>query len=1215
MDGRRWRDEDGAWFYNTAPRRYIDSHGKHRTLPGPDYKTYTQDMEIPRRPHRDRGLYSTIPGRSVERGPMKHPYRALPVSQPPQSSILQDSTNWTSSLPQGARGPKLLRTDQKIRAVGRDEREYEDAHRMIRKQAREQDRKRRKMLREAQADSVKLSSSDGLMGKHVEDYSVYREWEPDYSTWEKKKVAKRDDTESFSWQPKHLLNQLTSHTPKIPLRGSEPQLDKEKAAAQHEGKHNQEKKRWWFKSPKQPKEGASDLPAAKYQEPLDNIYTEGGTKVSNEFYKIQFTKKNQVQRNQKQLPPYVPPPSYNSSHRILSTCRNTNISNTLPGNKSVRGSVAVACMDKCEKGDHKVQLCNAESLKNPKLTISSHMNLHEGSQWAATKQKQDLQAYQNIKWDEKLPLFHNTWGGFHSQRQVSQLPLKANEFSDHIYEIVEGEGYPLTPTLSDAQKYNSGLHTDEMTYGTMIIPQQYLLPRTSEKTLTERKGTTKMMRDKVTKGEQHYPGLFDVSRPPIPSHGLKMSRDLGFSYTSDKFNYLSKRGGAGYKPSIQPEEDCGPKEERTLRVVSSKQSRSRDYPGPMTSKGAYSWYSYTLPWKKDVSDGMKTPMQHRKDPVHSSKQRVWDGDTNLPKWREPRQISTLPGRGRDQHFRRQYKDSKHRDRNVQLTETVPHQNQPQGSKENNGLFVIDATCVVVRAQYIPPPKMQQVKFLTEQQGCQGQRTEGILDFQGAYRNRKLSHLAEQCETNCGITLNRSDPVPGHSVPTKREAPNMQERAKRILGLSADELNDTQCHVERENRAKIIVEAPCAEKSQVALAKCNMTKGDHIENYEETLSSETVGNRETQEVCPLSFNGIEQVCNSARDMCYGDYAHSLTPETNIRNMAGDEIDKASVEFQIKASPKGTPQVNENTTAMMEPKASPIKHCDTHNTEETDTIRRNGVNMENANLITEKKVTSKENVGSASEPAKQHVQYEGARLPSLHDEHLSSVRGNTGHCSAASGQIHNRKWPSDVQSVNVPELAESADLNEAQRGQSKLLTPSRSPEKPYVKKHNYFAKDLREAVSRIRRHTAPDSDTDEDLDRYSSGSGSVEHGTTNAEVMTSCSSDTSDSEVTVILSKGETKEKVDSNSLHAQPLPYASDATIMSSLLATDAAAEPSNLAGHQEGTGLDLNSCIKEILQDLNRTQQEFFPSVNEGSTMYQTDHTPGGAASDGKSFV
>ncbi|OCT95631.1 uncharacterized protein LOC121400045 [Xenopus laevis] len=1183
MDSHRWRDEDGAWLYNTAPRTYIDSHGKYRTLPGPDYKTYSKDVEIPRRPHRDRGIYSTIPGRLVERRPMKHPNRVLPNSQPGQSSILQDSTNWTPSLPQGARGPKLLRTDQKINAGGRDERQYEDPNKMIRKHAREQDRKRRKMLKETQADSLNLSSSDRhrLMAKHMEDYSLYGEWEPDYYKWEKKKVAKRDDTESF-------LSQLTSHTPKIPLRASEPQLDKEKSAVQHKEKQIQEKKRWWFKSPKQPKGGGSDLPAIKHQELLDNIYAEGGSKISNEFYKIQFTKENQVQRKQRQPPPYVPPPSYNSSHRILSTCRKKNISNILPENKLVSGGVPVACTEKCEKGDYKVPQCNAESLNIPKLTPTSHMNLHEGSQWAAAKQKYDLQAYQNIKWDRKP----NPFQEFYSQWQVNQPHLKANTFSDHIYETVAGEDHSLMPTMSYAQVKNPGLHTDEMTYGTMIIPQQYVLPRTTEKGSTERKGITKMTRDKVTMyGGQHYTRHFDVSRPPIPSQDLKLARDLGYSYTNDKLHYLSKRGGADNKHSIQPDEDGGSKGERTLRVVSSKQSRSREQPASFTGKGTYGWYSHTLPWKKDVSDSMKTAVLHRKDPVYSSKQRWQDGDSNLPKWREPRRINTLPGRSHDQNFWRQYEDYKHRDRNGQLTETVPPQKEPQRSKENDGLFVIDATCVVIRAEFIPPPKMERVRFITEQQVCQGQTTEDIVDFQEYSRDRKISHLADECETNVGNTTNRFE----QSVPTKREVPNMQERAKRILGLSADELDDARPHLERNkfpgNRAKMIALAPCTEESQAALAKRNVTEEDYSERCQEVLSSQTVAIRNNQEVCPLSCNSSKRVCNSALDAtCHVDDAHSLTSKNNI-NMTADDIDRASVEFQVNAKSKGNrsaPQLHGNTSAKMEPKASLMEHNDAHNTENTDTICVNWANTENANLIIEQKVmTSKDNTGPASEHDKQHD---------------SPARGKTKHFSAASGQIHNREGAEhEVKSVKLD--GHVANLYEAQSGQSKLLSPATDqthsyspPEKPYAKKYNYFAKDLREAVSRIRRHTAPDSDTDEDLDRSSSCSGSVDYKATNEEVVTSCSSDTSDSEVTVILSKGQTEEEVESSCVEAQPacdvsgdVLHGESAAMMTSVFATDVVTECSNLDSHQEGAaGLDLNSCIEEILQDLNRTQQEFF---------------------------
>nr|XP_033793513.1 uncharacterized protein LOC117357251 [Geotrypetes seraphini] len=94
--------------------------------------------------------------------------------------------------------------------------------------------------------------------------------------------------------------------------------------------------------------------------------------------------------------------------------------------------------------------------------------------------------------------------------------------------------------------------------------------------------------------------------------------------------------------------------------------------------------------------------------------------------------------------------------------------------------------------------------------------------------------------------------------------------------------------------------------------------------------------------------------------------------------------------------------------------------------------------------------------------------------------------------------------------------------------------RTPLKHYTKKRGLYAKDLQEAVSRIRRHTAPDSDTDEDeetdsssmIENASGDDGTGREGQVEA-VTVSSSSDGYDSDVTVIICS----ESKDVNREHA------------------------------------------------------------------------------------
>ncbi|XP_075758094.1 dendrin [Pelodiscus sinensis] len=92
-----------------------------------------------------------------------------------------------------------------------------------------------------------------------------------------------------------------------------------------------------------------------------------------------------------------------------------------------------------------------------------------------------------------------------------------------------------------------------------------------------------------------------------------------------------------------------------------------------------------------------------------------------------------------------------------------------GQRRHGGVFVIDATCVVIRAEYIPPPRREQVQLL----GSPPPR-EPVSPCQRLLQaNRPHPGASEQA-------AGPPPPSPGHS--------SLGQRAARILGLPAAELD-------------------------------------------------------------------------------------------------------------------------------------------------------------------------------------------------------------------------------------------------------------------------------------------------------------------------------------------------------------------------------------------------------------------------------------------
>ncbi|XP_043825195.1 LOW QUALITY PROTEIN: dendrin [Dromiciops gliroides] len=124
--------------------------------------------------------------------------------------------------------------------------------------------------------------------------------------------------------------------------------------------------------------------------------------------------------------------------------------------------------------------------------------------------------------------------------------------------------------------------------------------------------------------------------------------------------------------------------------------------------------------------------------------------------------------------------------------TVPR--SPRSSAGENGVFVIDATCVVIRAQFIPTPQIQHVQFLPSpgprdggdspafQKARKDEGEEGQAfpsPCQKLLQSSRLSHQSNKgCSDAWGESAEAGEP----------EDPSLEERASRILGLPIKELD-------------------------------------------------------------------------------------------------------------------------------------------------------------------------------------------------------------------------------------------------------------------------------------------------------------------------------------------------------------------------------------------------------------------------------------------
>ncbi|XP_069828241.1 dendrin [Dendropsophus ebraccatus] len=1227
MESHRWMDLDDSWVYSTNPRRQPDNLLKYSTLPGRNHDHYRTAAEMSRRSADDRGKYGTIPGRYLNRTPMRGqtPYRLWSSTRLPQGAVLQDSTNWGSNVPPFHRTSTLGRMDENSRKS--DARMRERLHYKwdndLSSVHGEYERKRQKFPGDPYGEMIYHSPSgrQRQKGKLIQMDSIYGKWEADYILEKKMKELKYDEWEPLHNLPKALQNQLLSQTSKVEY----PETENIKSATTNSRDASQEKKSWWSKLVKSAKSGVTNSAISETpQDKANKIYMDQSSSIN---HRPEVLKENRPQlRKRKVPPPYVPPPSYDFPHRILPIKKEKGKHTTAVGQKPTAQILPLHDIEDYHESREKVPRYSLDSTRAAKTNLTSSTNIQENKVDADEKKKSDPSL--SMIQGRKLPRAHSTWTGPNS-----------DEFLDHIYESVEGRSSPLTHNIPNFSKTKSDLdlQTDKMIYGTVSFPFQRDTPRPYTMYITNKaihdENEATRRKNKTKENSQHQMPPFDA-RPPIPLHGVKLPRELGFSYANGDFQNADKKNRGDYININIQDSEQGHEQRRPLRVISSKESKTRGPSKSSTSRVEYGQYSHTLPLKKQH---MKPHMQEEMKHSDSRKQRIPYQDREFPRWREIGNVNTLPGRSRD-HNRWRYPDGqkickksnvsehsnmRHHDLGRSYTkEVVTEKGQPPLSDESEGLFVIDATCVVVRAEYIFPPVMEQVKFVPNKKS-KGE-TLAIRDYsESRAKKERTRHSTSHSKPSPSLPQqplsqkSQSKAQYCSQMPPERDASTLKERAVRILGLSIGEL-DYLCEARDQHKpngshieAVNTNQANTIKKQEPEVPTnngCNR-KEYKVRNYKEmpciledvdSLSATSVTSSDSEFIScsPMCDNGSEEnkVLGSEESVHIPDIQNTSSnysgpsdirvqddeilvtpnpPECHLPVVTCDGTNAYS-----SLSPEGMelgPTIKEVETIVTEqncePSAGPLDLKPPGQSEQGD-----GTEVE---LVEEKNLVKQKPISMAME-----------KIKNIEEGHPTENQWKEKKC----------KLIKHVPGFTNHHVCGEPDIQRRQSGDTCVdsrtdrTSSSRGLIKAYSRRPNYYAKDLREAVSRIRRHTAPDSDTDEDLEKPPSDP--VEQASD--ECVTSCSSDTSDSEVTVILCEAETNE---------DPLAITEDTGSEGVLTEDSTAAETSSPTLHgdefveqfkiflvpDEEAAYDLNSCIKEILQDLDKTEQEFFSSSEEQS--------------------
>lgn len=1179
------------------------------------------------------------------------PYRLWSTTRLPQGTVLQDSTNWGSNLPPVHRGSTLGRMDQTIDRKSdariREQFHYKWDNDIASMYAAEYERKRQKLPGEPYGEM--MNHKQRHKGKLIQMDSIYGKWEADYILGKKMKELKYDEWEPLHNLPKALQNQLLSQTSKVEY----PETDKTKSAMKNSGEISQEKRSWWSKLVKSAKSGVTNPAISETSQ--DKANKTHVVQSSSTNHKQEVLKENRPQlRKRKVPPPYVPPPSYDYPHRIFPINKEKVNHTRGLSHKPSTHIQPLHDIEDYHESREKVPKYSVESTRAAKTNLISNTNIQENRVEAEEKQRFDP-AIQSIIQGRKLPRAHNKWTG-----------PNCDEFLDHIYESVEGRSSPLPHNIPNVSKTKSDLdlQADKMIYGTVSFPLQrdtsmpYTMYISNKAQHNENEATKR--KNMATESSQRQMPPFDV-RPPIPLHGVKLPRELGFSYASGNFLNADKKIRGEYITINKHDSEQGHEWRRPLRVISSKESKTRGPSKSSTNKVDYGRYSHTLPLKKHYT---KPYMQEETKHVDSRKQRI-SLDTEFPRWREPGIVNTLPGRNCDHNrlrspdglkFSKKYNTSencniRHSElRSRQAKEVITEKIQPVLSNEDEGLFVIDATCVVVRAEYIFPPVMEQVKFVPNEKSKE--ETLAVQDHsKNLVQKETAPHSLLHSKPSSSLPLQpfsqkrHSKAQHCNQLSTEREATTLKERAVRILGLSIGELEYLNEARDQHKPNGSLTEAAKADQGQTFNEPELLTQNGYsrkeskMRNYKEmpciledvdpppatsvSGNDEAIDDDGTKEIKELGSEQnvlIPDIQNTSNNKNCSEPNITVQNDPILATPKAQESPPPTVNcVQMSANPSADSPSMELDTTMNEQRPEDVETIVTEQNCRTSAEPLNiqlpghvkqgeGMLVESVEeeCLVEQKTTSMVTAKNASKE-------NPTVLMNAEEDHPTENPWKEKSCRATN----------HAQNVTNPHLWEEPGIQRRQTSsdvcfdsQTGQTSSSKGLMKAYSRRPNYYAKDLREAVSRIRRHTAPDSDTDEDLEQPSSDS--VEQ--ISDECVTSCSSDTSDSEVTVILCEAEKDEDTlpIAEDIGSEGLNGHSDDAFTRDLIVEETLpetlhegefADQSNVFQVLEQDVLhisqyDLDSCIKEILQDLNKTEQEFFSSNEDLSEASSSSGVP-----------
>ncbi|XP_043939719.1 uncharacterized protein LOC122811740 [Protopterus annectens] len=748
------------------------------------------------------------------------------------------------------------------------------------------------------------------------------------------------------------------------------------------------------------------------------------------------------------------------------------------------------------------------------------------------------QNYDALYKGNKLNL-HRTQKEIESDLYKSYREVKGEDF---LYDYYQNN--TIYSTIEEPQLQNDFLHTGIYEY----IPQSGRLPPRNAS-------------EKISRSKDYLPYYSDGE---INERRQAATRKI-LESSKTKENYTDSVKDRNLYIKTMPRKEESRFEGTSIRdiyrkreITHSPMSKVERYLQPSPGKYSQGLADKSFPMQPKV----KEVQRERHQKATHLKKELWDRETKYKHQLFQNEYSTERSNQTDTRLITEQNSGA-----LEISGNIPNKKKKTASKDSDGIFVIDTTRVIIRAEFIFPPKKEHIKYLHAEQQMEntnaGLDEDPLVNCIEQNEDKQMRHQNEIKDKtdNCFcspskhvIATNRQNHqttehfLEGDHYGTKEclgpvdkgfgntetdsltevlDKDNLEERGSEILGIHYTTLDI--------DKVMQHTYAECLQQKSNNNDQCSEVKDEpqnkmpchsHVQIYKDTGGQSNDKDNVTEtELLESTENPTEKYTLISDAQVF---RNTSQKGDNCQSMPSLLINQSSPEYPKKQN-EGR-QDTESQEILSRGYKKESKLSENHNqrckvsqpyeeTKDVTSNQKSGEGMSNAEVesdvhLYENTLRNLKLPISTEVSGKGNESYEETKAATSNRKSGEGVADGDGESEVQSDESTSKNLNLHLsKEISGKQGSTKQNLTEADGSDGTMAVTL------YNKKQGFYPKSLREAVYRIRRHTAPDSDTDDESENVSrqtlKSEKQIKMTEHNDDILSCSSQDSNDSDDTVIM----------------------------------------------------------------------------------------------------